>query len=535
MLGPTLGLACAIALLQDPPQGDEPPLELRVNAAIVRAIEYLRAEQREDGTFAGYESEHPGGATALATFALVKAGLRRDDPALVRAVRSLEGQGMKSTYSASVHLLLCEALGDWDARRSSAQASLDLLVSNQSQGVWAYPWGHLCSSNTQFALMGLRAAKQMGLEVPEETLAEAAESIWMFQDRSGGGCYEPGGKPYASVTAALLASCALLDELSGGSNRVDGSLRRREKERAGLEAWLAERFDLGRNVHANGSWTPGWHTSYLWAVERWCGLTRQAKFAGHDWYREGAAWLVDAQSANGSWTSNDRPLENTCMALAFLRKATVSSGGEAPAPSRESSALSSAEDRPPERAGASARRLTEWWLCGPWQGEDDGGILIEPPFDPGRIEPREHGKLAKRAWERVALEAERWTDLSALTRREGDWQLWCLSTTLDFAPPEGEPDAPVETLLWLELEDGWDVWLDGKRLSRERRVGAAINGDVRIPLEIWPGTQRLTVLVEDALGAAAFGARIAGPDNGAPPAGLTSWVEPSKRDSLQRK
>jgi hypothetical protein len=532
VLGPSLAFALALALTQDPPAPDVPPLELRVNDAIARAVGYVRGEQRQDGTFPGYEGEHPGGPAALAAFALVKAGVRRDDPAVQRAVRSLDGKPMKSIYSASVHLLMCEALGDAKLR-APAQASLDLIVSSQSQGVWAYPWGHLCSSNTQFALMGLRAAKLLGLDVPETTLAEAADAIWMFQDKSGGGGYEPGGRPYASVTAALLAECALLDDLGRDFELVQRTLRKHDKEHKAAEEWLADRFDLTRNQYGNGQWTPGWHTSYLWAVERWCGLTQQTRFAGLDWYRDGASYLVDTQAENGSWNFNERALENTCMALAFLRKATVSTGGEVPEPKAGAAAES---ERPPDRAGGEARRLTDWWLCGPWQGAEDGQILIAPPFDPAQVEPREHAKLAKRAWERVALKADGWTDLGALTKRDGDWQLWCVSTTLAYAPAEGDAAAPLALILWLELEDGWDVLLDGKHVSHERRIGAAINGDVKIPLELASGRHRLTVLVEDVGGAVAFGARITSATNGAPPATLTSWAEPpTKRGALQRK
>jgi len=532
VLGPSLALAFALALSQDPPAPEVPPLELRVNEAIARAVAFVRGEQRQDGTYAGYEGEHPGGPTALAAFALVKAGVRHDDPAVQRAVRSLDGKPMKSIYSASVHLLLCDALGD-PKLRAPAQSSLDLILSSQSQGVWAYPWGHLCGSNTQFALMGLRAAKHMGLDVPETTLAQAAEAIWMFQDKSGGGTYDPGGRSYAGVTAALLADCALLADMGANSELVQRALRKHEKEHKAAEDWLADRFDLTRNTYGNGQWTPGWYTSYLWAVERWCGLTKQAKFAGVDWYREGASYLVDTQGENGSWNFNERWLENTCMALAFLRKATVSTGGELPEPK---AAAKSTGERPPDRAGAEARRLTDWWLCGPWQGSEDDQILIAPPFDPLQVEPREHTKLAKRAWERVELQPGGWTDLGALTKRDGDWQVWCVSTTLAYAPTDAQAAAPLAVILWLELEDGWDVLLDGRRVSRERRIGAAITGDVKIPLELAPGLHRLTVLVEDVGGAVAFGARITSATNGAPPATLTSWAEPpTKRGPLQRK
>ena len=520
-----LGAVLAAAPIQAPAQSEPAPLELRVNRAIALAVGYLKGLQQPDGRFPGHDGQHPGGTTALAAFALAKSGVRRGDEALVRAVRALAGIEMQSTYSASVHLLMCEALGDWDLQRAAAQKSLDFLVKNQQQGVWSYPWAHLCGSNTQFALMGLRAAHRMGLSVPEETLVDAAEGIWHFQDRLGGGIYSEGGRPYAGMTAALLSDCAALEEIGAASTLVRSSLRRHEKDRKAAESWLAERFELSRNTYANGSWTPFWHYAYLWAVERWCGLTGREEFAGRDWYREGAAWLVDTQAADGAWTSDDKPFENTCLALLFLRRATVSTDGELEEIYEQIDRHSGAAARLPERPGPLALRLTDWWLAGPWQGEEDGKILVEPPFDPAQVEPRERNKLAKRAWERVRLKPDGWTDLHELTEREGDWQLWCLVTTLAYEPA---PDvrAPAQAFLWLELEDGWDVWLDGKRLSRERRVGSAINGDVRIALELAPGEHRLVVLVEDVGGAAAFGARLSDATNGPPPATLSAWAVP---------
>ena len=53
--------------------------------------------------------------------------------------------------------------------------------------------------------------------------------------------------------------------------------------------------------------------------------------AGHDWYREGAEYLIQAQQESGSWpgTGENDPnahgeteLIRTCFALLFLKRAT---------------------------------------------------------------------------------------------------------------------------------------------------------------------------------------------------------------------
>jgi hypothetical protein len=515
-----LALAPLLGPIQEGARGaqEEPPLALRVNRAIARAVGYLRGRQQPDGGFPGHETEHPGGTTALVAFTLVKAGVRRDDAALQRALRSLEGREMQSTYSAAVHLLLCAAVAD-EPRRRAAAASLAFLVEHQASGVWAYPWSHECCSNTQFALLGLRAARQLGLEVPEKTIVAAAEGVWRFQDEDGAFRYDLEKLPYDGLHAAALAGLAVLDELGARSPAVKGVLKKREKDRLRAEAWLEAHFAIERNSFATGAWTPYWQYAYLWAIERWCGLTEKRTVAGQDWYARGAEWLVDTQAADGSWTSDDKPLANTCLALLFLRRATVTAGEElAELDARIDAEVRAREpyDRRPPRA---AVRLTDWLLAGPWQGKLDHRSLVDLPFDPARVKAKEGAKLAKREWQRVTLRAERWTNLDELTANDGDNRLWALAASLAWTGT-----APAELVLWLELEDGWDVYLDGVRVSHERRVTSAINGDVRIPLTLAPGGHELLALISDDAGSAAFGALLSGGDGAAPAAGLEVWA-----------
>jgi hypothetical protein len=493
---------------------EEAPLALRVNRAIARSVGFLKGQQRPDGSFPGHEVQHPGGTTALAALTLAKSGVRRGDEALQRALRSLEGRAMQSTYSAAVHLLLCAAVGD-EPRKRDAEASLAFLVEHQVNGVWAYPWDHECCSNTQFALLGLRAARQLGLAIPEKTLVDAAEGVWRFQDRDGAFRYKPESLPWDGLHAAALSGLAILSEFGERSSAVKAALKRHEKDRLRAEAWLEAHFAIERNSYATGAWTPFWQYAYLWAIERWCGLTEKRTVAGQDWYARGAEWLLATQAADGSWTSDDKPLENTCLALFFLRRATITAGEElADLDARIDADVRQREphDQRPPRA---ALRLGDWLLAGPWQEKSDHRALVDLPFEPARVKVKEGAKLAKREWERVSLLADRWTNLDELTANDGDHRLWALAATLAWTG-----SAPIELLLWLELEDGWDVYLDGSRVSFERRVASAINGDVRIPLALVSGEHELLVLISDDGGAAAFGALLSTADGAAPPAEL---------------
>ncbi len=516
-----------LGLLQSEAPGTGPgaeaiPLTLRVNQAIALGVDFLRHAQQRDGSFLGFEVEHPGGATALAAFTLAKSGVRNSDPLLTRALAALSGQEFKSVYSAAVHVLACESLHD-PARVSEARPSLDFLLANRQQGVWAYPWGHLCDSNTQFALLALRAARRMGLEVPEAVWLEALEGLEIFRDESGGFTYAPGDRnPNAGITAAALASLAVLQEVAVDSGRLRSALERKHKLREDAERWLERRFDPQRNTFTDGAWTPAWRYAYLWALERWCGLTQRERVAERDWYSEGASWLLEDQARDGSF-GNALQITDTCFALLFLRRATVTPGDELAEIYAEIERVRAGRPVRPWNYGAEALRLTDWWLAGPFPKDESGPSLLEPPFDPGQVEPRERGKIARKEWERVTLLSERWTDLEVLTERPGNRQLWLLSTGL--LVPDGEGAAPCEARLWLELDEGWDVWLDGQRISRERRRTPKVSSDVSLLLALAPGAHRLTVVLEDRRGPSAFGALLGAASGGAPPAGLRAGAE----------
>jgi hypothetical protein len=217
-----------------------------------------------------------------------------------------------------------------------------------------------------------------------------------------------------------------------------------------------------------------------------------------DWYAEGAEWLVAQQNDDGGWSDK---LEDACFALLFLRRATVTTGDAVGA--SDASLDPPRKERGPEPA-RELSRLTDWLVAGPWIGEGLNTILIEPPFDPRKVTPRLGDKLARREWERHALKPDGWTDLDHATGREGDGGMYACATTLAW-----DGDEPLEAILWLDLEDGWDVYLDGGRVSTSNRVAAAIDGKVAVPLVLAPGEHRLLCLVEDAgRSSAAFGARL---------------------------
>jgi hypothetical protein len=113
-------------------------------------------------------------------------------------------------------------------------------------------------------------------------------------------------------------------------------------------------------------------------------------------------------------------------------------------------------------------------------------------------------KIDGEALETVRLGESGWSNLEELTGRDGAGLLWLVAGVLTNVAAE-----PVESVLWLTVEDGTAVWLDGARVFLSRRVQAPIEETIAVPLTVTPGEHALVVLVEDVTGVSAFAARIA--------------------------
>jgi len=227
-------------------------------------------------------------------------------------------------------------------------------------------------SNTQYALLGLKSASRTGVDVDHHVYEKALEHLLAAQERDGpavlrvqfvgkketfskeedrarGWHYQslqatsdrrgrlPGGgatQAYGSMTAGSLGALVICrSELLGWnlySHKLDA-----EAEQSIWDgiAWLGRNFSVGRNPNMGG-----WHFYYLYALER-AGVLAGVDWMGeHDWYGEGADYLVPRQDAEGSWSEAGPRIVSTCFALLFLKKGTkpVTQGAVTPSGGAES-------------------------------------------------------------------------------------------------------------------------------------------------------------------------------------------------------
>lgn len=303
-------LALSLPVPQDPvdPQA--------VNEAIDRGVAYLSELFDGSKKQKRIDTDRPG-MRALILYTLLKSGAAKDEPAIETLLEQLSFDDVDGTYDLACLML---ALGAHDpvAHRPWLESLTRRMVSWQHEGEWAYPDGTYDLSNTQYAALGLWAAERSGVPIEPRVWRELAEVTLLYQDPDGAFSYtRPGKGGYGSMTAAGVGTLALCEmHLARGGGLTEAEARRLGDSRKRGLAWLDKFFSVETNPK-NG----GWHYYYLYGLERMGGLAGTTHVGEHDWYDEGARYLLAGQDEEGSWT-NGADLSETCFALLFLRRAT---------------------------------------------------------------------------------------------------------------------------------------------------------------------------------------------------------------------
>lgn len=185
-----------------------------------------------------------------------------------------------------------------------------------------------CNSNTQFAILGLRACMEAKVYPPKKVLELALNQWVKNQNADGGWGYVNGQAGYASMTAGGVGSVVILKHYLKEAWEKDPSVEK-------SIGWLAANFDPKVNAKVHGD-NPTWFQHYaLYGLERAGALTGRDKFGERNWYEVGAKYLLETQKGDGSWVENQTwgdATDDTCFAILFLTRATppvmkVATGG----------------------------------------------------------------------------------------------------------------------------------------------------------------------------------------------------------------
>jgi len=328
-------------------------LHAQVEAATRRAIDWLLAAQLRDGSWRHVQHGFRGGQTALCAYTLLRCGLPADHPSVQRAFLFLDHVEPGETYSAGLMAMAYEASGD-PARRPRIQELASTIASWDRGGHWSYPnvhendfaiWTTAPSnpdlSNTQYATLGLRAARHAGVDVPDKVWAGIIDRTLDLQETSASsadtrksGRAPPAGFRYAvgfginlSMTAAGISVLEIARQALGSKLRGDRLVSTERAIEAGV-AWLDERY-TPEGIEGGDKI---WHYYALYGVERVGTMLDIEEIGGREWYPEGARWLLKNQSDDGSFgvgkpfgvgpAHGAQEEADTCFALLFLQRAS---------------------------------------------------------------------------------------------------------------------------------------------------------------------------------------------------------------------
>ncbi len=318
----------------------------RVKESIRSAQQFLMRVQNPEGSYGfggGPAGGHASGATALVMLALLTSGVPADDPSVVRGLRFLrhvpDPRSTYATYQQSLVLMTFCAAHQWDTDRirmtgiASQLEDFQVKDGGPTSGMWNYA-KHVAledNSNTQFAILGLREAAIAGIKISRKTWERTLEHFLRTQNEDGGWGYQINLHSTGSMTCAGIGSIVICEQMlgSGGDDtNADGSPKCCDRSDRTTDAlrraqqWLSRYFAVGVNPGEQGG---RWVLYYLYGIERAGRLSGQRFFGNHDWYREGAAYLIERQSRrDGSWSTSAGveadPLIGSSFALLFLSK-----------------------------------------------------------------------------------------------------------------------------------------------------------------------------------------------------------------------
>ena len=338
----------------------------KVRAAITKGVQYVKSNL-------GLATS---GASSLVAYTLIKAGEPANSQTVASLLKKIE-QKVKNgkyrptehhRYEAGVDLMALESA---DPKRYLPQmkAIADYLIATQlSGGDWDYEFQQDGgdTSISQYALLGLWAAKRAGISIPPKVWDGAAGWHVQTQTKSGGFAYHPRGNERNSkhsITVAGIASqCIARMYLYPNWKSGKSAKKTRKKKASGKTLGVLETVDfstgvkdpskqekkkpvedpdykpktsiaaIGGSIGRGVNWltarftigsATGFKLYYIYGLERCCALAELDRVGNRDWYAEGCAWLVKEQDEKGSWSDMSGRLPATCFGLLFLTRSTA--------------------------------------------------------------------------------------------------------------------------------------------------------------------------------------------------------------------
>ena len=291
------------------------PHQIAMNVAIDKGIQYLNTLQLPSGSIGG---SYPVGATALYLIALLEKQVPHADTHVQGALNYLlsfvqpDGSisdGTEMCYTTAGVVMALVEYNDPAYLQTIKNAANYLLQCQVSAGPYAGSFGYSAGynsgdlSNTQFAILGLKAAELAGWSPPSTTpYQNLANWVKTQQNADGGYCAYGYASSSGAGTAAALIALALT-----GVPEDDPSVQ------GGIK-WLHDYFSYTTNPGYD--WL-GAYYYYLYGAMKaltFLGVTNEVggvmdpttvtnpgNPSDRGWYFDFTEYLVETQLANGDW------------------------------------------------------------------------------------------------------------------------------------------------------------------------------------------------------------------------------------------
>ena len=176
------------------------------------------------------------------------------------------------------------------------------------------------NSNTQYALLGLRACEDAGFKVPFDTWRKALNA-WVSTQREDGGWnydrkHDEGSYPSMSEggIGSVVICMHFLQRNWKSADPVNKAYN-----------FISRNLDVPKNPVGRHGGKSSFEYYHVYAIERAGMLADRETFGPHRWYKVGAEFLLQNQKGDGSWESKQpfgHPVKDTCFAILFLTRAT---------------------------------------------------------------------------------------------------------------------------------------------------------------------------------------------------------------------
>jgi hypothetical protein len=392
MRSATLVVIFSLVVMATDSHAAKKPTDSRIKGPVAKAIALIKSK---------FEIQNAGYRT-LAAYAMVKAGEPLTSPEIVETIGKIKAKcrtdGYRAEddhydiYEAGSDLMLLADVFPEQNQSEIGQIAQYVIGRQMANGSWMY--NHEEGSDTsitQYAMLGLWAAKRSGIEVPIATWDRAARFLVKTQLSDGGFCYQPetnkgldNGRSNPNMTAAATG-CLIIARLHiypdrpefGSKGTADGRPSGPKKKYGVLEsaapadALPANPSEARKSVNAipmgnlDGSinrglgWIAGHWTGrssnsftnyYYYGMERVGALSNRDTMGSHVWYDECLKILIAGQKDTGGW--DDRLGEEVSAALAVLFM-TRSTGAILASPPVGGGLLSGGRGLPDDLGGAN--------------------------------------------------------------------------------------------------------------------------------------------------------------------------------------